>query len=164
MSILVPQTTAAATLLDTLPTTNSQVNTSQVTTPAKSNAAAPSAVPQDTVTISAQAQSSAATAPTAAAPPANATSPASTNSTATTAAPPAPSTNSASAATTSTLVLSQEIQQLASQGLNANQIAANLNVSLSTVQLYLPSAQAPAPNTTAQPAAANASSTTKTTL
>jgi DNA-binding NarL/FixJ family response regulator len=58
--------------------------------------------------------------------------------------------SAALAAVQSTLQLEQQVQQMANQGLTVNQIASNLDVSVSTVQLYL---------ATAQPANANAPTT-----
>jgi DNA-binding NarL/FixJ family response regulator len=85
---------------------------------------APVAVPQDTVTISPQAQSIVAS---SAAPSIGSNLPASTVST----------IQPSSAAAVSVQV---QVQQLASQGLSANQIASNLIVSVSTVDLYLTTA------------------------
>ncbi|MGB2632990.1 MAG: LuxR C-terminal-related transcriptional regulator [Candidatus Acidiferrum sp.] len=101
-----------------------------VTTPAASKVqepvpaqAAPVTVPQDTVTISPQAQSIVASA----APSIGSNLPVSSVS----------NIRPSSVATVSVQV---QVQQMASQGLSANQIASNLNVSVSTVDLYLTTA------------------------
>ena len=129
-------------------------------TPETTAAAAPTATarlrntvqaagPQDTVTISAQAS---AVANRAVAHAANG------KATPVVAAPAsataAPNTATPANATSSALALEQHVQQLTFQGLSANQIAANLNIPLSEVQVYLTGTQAaaqtaPAPAETA---------------
>ncbi len=93
----------------------------QAQAPAES---APVAVPEDTVTISPQAQSTVAS---STAPSIGSNLPASAVS------------NIQPGAVASESVQVQ-VQQLASQGLSANQIASNLNGSVSTVDLYLATA------------------------
>lgn len=99
-------------------------DTTATTTPAttsNTNVATPSAIPQDTVTLSPQAQSITVGAAGAAPPDAIAGA-------------------SASA-------ILQEVQQLETEGLSANQIAEALNLPLSTVLQY--SVNAPPPLATA---------------
>lgn len=95
------------------------------------------AIPRDTVTISPQAQSIVAT---AAAP--NIGSSALTNA-----------VSNIQPSSSATVSVQVQVQQLASQGLSANQIASNLNVSVSTVDLYLTTAP-PAGASNAAPAPA----------
>jgi DNA-binding NarL/FixJ family response regulator len=107
------------------PNTNLAATTASAAT-TKSKSTAQASVPQDTVTISAQASanSNSAVSQTASAkPPSVAAAPA--------------NGSAAPSATNSVLALQQQVQQLSFQGLSVNQIAANLNVSVSTVRLYL---------------------------
>jgi hypothetical protein len=150
------------------PAATTRATASTATTNAKNTV--PAAVPQDTVTISAQAtalasgavaQTANANAALAAVTPANANS-APVAATPANAAPapeaatPASATAAQTAAavtstTSSALALQQEVQQLSFQGLSASEIATNLNIPLSEVQLYLPGAQAAPTTQTAPP-------------
>jgi DNA-directed RNA polymerase specialized sigma24 family protein len=108
------------------------IATPKATSTTRSKNTAQASVPQDTVTISAQAS---AIANSAVAQTANAK-----------ATPVAATTANVAAlvnATSSTLALEQQVQQLSFQGLSANEIAANLDIPVSEVQLYLTGPQAP---------------------
>jgi hypothetical protein len=140
MASSIQQIRPAAANADPVPTT--AATTATPTTRSKNTAQA--SVPQDTVTISAQAsaiansavaQTANAKATPIPAAPANAT-----------AAPVAATTTNVAAlvnATSSTLALEQQVQQLSFQGLSVNEIAANLDIPVSEVQLYLTGPQAP---------------------
>ena len=56
------------------------------------------------------------------------------------ATPTASASSTASTAASTAALIQEEVQQLANQGLSANQIASNLNVSVSTVEIYLSAA------------------------
>jgi DNA-directed RNA polymerase specialized sigma24 family protein len=100
-------------------------------------------VPQDTVTISAQAN---AIANSVAAQTASAkgtpVAPATANTNAAPIAATAANAIALASATSSTLALEQQVQQLSFQGLSASEIAANLNIPVSEVQIYLTGTQA----------------------
>ncbi|MGB7727787.1 MAG: hypothetical protein WBL50_07130 [Candidatus Acidiferrum sp.] len=100
---------------------------------------APVAVPQDTVTISPQAQSIVAS---SAAPSIGSNLPAS-------------AVSNIQVSSVATVSVQVQVQQLASQGLSANQIASNLNVSVSTVDLYLTTASPVGASSAAPALAAN---------
>jgi len=100
---------------------------------------APSAVPQDTVTISDQAQAQSLSA--SASPP---------NITASVIS----SLASSSSASSTSLAIQEQVQSLANQGWSVNQIASNLNVSVTTVELYVSPAPAETSNNTAASATA----------
>jgi hypothetical protein len=169
MTSSIQQTSPVAANTDPAATTSATAATATT----KSKNPVQAAVPQDTVTISAQASAIAnsaatqtssakatplvaATANTNAAPAANANPTAVPVAAATSnATPPAVANAIALAtATSSMLALEQQVQQLSFQGLSASEIAANLNIPVGEVQLYLTGTQAasaaqtaPAPQT-----------------
>jgi orotate phosphoribosyltransferase-like protein len=57
--------------------------------------------------------------------------------------------------TSSALALEEQVQQLSFQGLSVNQIAANLNISVSEAQLYLTGPQTAGTNNAAATTSAN---------
>jgi DNA-binding CsgD family transcriptional regulator len=109
--------------------------------PAVGSAPSSNVIPQDVVTLSAAAKATPASAPATSAAPANA-APASAPPLIVASSAGAGAAASASSSLEATLEIQEQVQQLANQGLSANQIAANLNISVNAVETYLTAPQA----------------------
>jgi hypothetical protein len=138
------------TAANTDPAATTTATAAIATTKSKNTVQAP--IPQDTVTISAQASAIANSATTqTASAKATPVAPATANTNAAPVAATAANAIALASATSSTLALEQQVQQLSFQGLSASEIAANLNIPVSEVQIYLTGTQAGSAAQTAPP-------------